>query len=196
MTGYGGQAKRLRALAHPVRLEILEALREQPACVCELVALTNKRQPYISQQLALLRKAGLVKAEREGVRVRYQLVEPETAQWMDGLWPLLERRWAVRDEPPPAGYTPSDADHPILAPSIEEGLCTGCRSCVDACLTGILAWEDGRSLPVIIRSAECEPGCESCALARPAGAISLPGQHPPDAPTGRHDGRRRESAAL
>lgn len=45
----------LRALAHPVRLRILRRLARGPACVCELVALTGQRQPYVSQSLMILR---------------------------------------------------------------------------------------------------------------------------------------------
>jgi len=55
--GYQGQAKILRALAHPVRLRILDILARQEACVCHLEAVLKRPQPYVSQQLAALREA-------------------------------------------------------------------------------------------------------------------------------------------
>ncbi len=55
METYELQAKQLQALAHPARLRILELLSHGPVCVCDLVMMTGKRQPYISQQLAFLR---------------------------------------------------------------------------------------------------------------------------------------------
>ena len=62
-----------QALGHPVRLHILEFLSQGPRCVCDLVALTGRRQPYISQHLILLRRARLVTTERHGWSICYQL---------------------------------------------------------------------------------------------------------------------------
>jgi len=89
MRGYNRQAKQLRALAHPVRLQLLEVLRRRPACVCELVAATHKRQPYVSQQLFVLRQAGLVKWEKRGLLVRYRLAGSEFTQLIDDLQRMI-----------------------------------------------------------------------------------------------------------
>ena len=62
-----------QALVHPVRLQILEILSQGPSCVCDLAALTGKRQPYISQHLATLRDAGLVITKRQGWNIYYRL---------------------------------------------------------------------------------------------------------------------------
>jgi DNA-binding transcriptional ArsR family regulator len=67
------EAKVFKILAHPVRLQILEALANQPLCVCELVALTGRRQAYISQHLALLREVNLVRYERSGLNIYYRV---------------------------------------------------------------------------------------------------------------------------
>jgi ArsR family transcriptional regulator len=78
--GYGTQAELLRALAHPVRLRILDILSQQEACVCHLTAILGKRQPYVSQQLATLREAGLVTDRREGTLIYYQLADEHVAK--------------------------------------------------------------------------------------------------------------------
>lgn len=70
--GFKRKAKLFRALSHPVRLRILDVLARQEACVCHLTALLGQRQPYISQQLATLREAGLVTDRREGTLIFYQ----------------------------------------------------------------------------------------------------------------------------
>ena len=62
-----------QSLGHPERLHILETLAHGSACVCELVRLTGRRQPYISQQLATLSEARLVTAERSGRSILYHL---------------------------------------------------------------------------------------------------------------------------
>lgn len=75
----------LKALSHPVRLQILEVLAEEgEACVCHLEGRLDQRQAYISQQLATLRQVGLVEDRREGSNVFYAL----TAETIS---PLIER---------------------------------------------------------------------------------------------------------
>ena len=77
MNGYGLIAQMLKALAHPVRLQILEVLQEEgEACVCHMEARLNQRQAYISQHLAKLREVGLVEDRREGLNVFYALTSP------------------------------------------------------------------------------------------------------------------------
>ena len=52
---------RLKAMAHPVRLQILDMLRGgDEVCVCHMEAALRRRQAYISQQLMVLRDANLV----------------------------------------------------------------------------------------------------------------------------------------
>jgi DNA-binding transcriptional ArsR family regulator len=82
-TGYKKQAELFRALSHPVRLRILDVLARQEACVCHLTALLGQRQPYISQQLATLREAGLVVDRREGTLIYYHLANGQTADLLE-----------------------------------------------------------------------------------------------------------------
>ena len=77
--GHRVRAAIFRALAHSVRLQILELLGEQEMCVCDLIAVLHRRQAYVSQQLAVLREAGLVVDRREGSRVFYCLVDDSLA---------------------------------------------------------------------------------------------------------------------
>ncbi len=70
--GFKQEARLFRALSHPVRLRILDILARREACVCHLTAILDQRQPYVSQQLATLRDAGLVMGRREGTLVYYR----------------------------------------------------------------------------------------------------------------------------
>ncbi len=63
----------LKALGNPECLLILKILAQQEVCVSELVSMTGKRQPYISQQLMLLRHANLVIPERRSQNVYYHV---------------------------------------------------------------------------------------------------------------------------
>ena len=73
MKNYSQTAKILRAIAHPVRLQILEVLLDEPTCVCELIMKTGKRQACISQHLMFLRDSGLVKRTRMSQNMLYEL---------------------------------------------------------------------------------------------------------------------------
>jgi ArsR family transcriptional regulator len=75
--GYRQQADLIRALAHPTRLRILEILAESgECCVCHLTAVLKQRQPYVSQQLMVLRDKGLATDRKDGVMVYYRLADP------------------------------------------------------------------------------------------------------------------------
>jgi ArsR family transcriptional regulator len=72
-----------RALMHPSRLAILDLLRQGKQCVCHLEAHLGKRQAYISQQLMVLRDAGLVEDERQGLNIYYRVVDPRVFEVID-----------------------------------------------------------------------------------------------------------------
>ena len=80
--GYRLQAQFFRALAHPIRLEILNVLSKREACVCHLKTLLDRPQPYVSQQLATLRDAGLVTDRREGTLIYYRIADDRVASWL------------------------------------------------------------------------------------------------------------------
>jgi DNA-binding transcriptional ArsR family regulator len=82
-SGYQKQAQLFRALSHPVRLRILDILSRQEACVCHLTVVLGQRQPYVSQQLATLREAGLVTDRRDGTLIYYRLADDLLATLLD-----------------------------------------------------------------------------------------------------------------
>ncbi len=88
--GYDKQAQVFRALSHPIRLRILDILARREACVCHLTAILRKRQPYISQQLATLRDAGLVLARREGTLIYYRLADEHLARVIEESKAMLQ----------------------------------------------------------------------------------------------------------
>lgn len=83
--GEEAQAELLRALAHPVRLRLLEELSRGEGCVCHLAALTGKPQPYISKQLAVLKGVGLVVDRRAARWVFYRVAYPRLANLLQAL---------------------------------------------------------------------------------------------------------------
>ena len=70
-------SKIFKALASPSRRRILTLLRNDEQCVCHIEAFTGFRQAYISQQLKVLKDAGLIIDEREGWNIYYRVSKPE-----------------------------------------------------------------------------------------------------------------------
>ena len=73
---YEMRAEVMKALAHPSRLMIVEALARGERCVCELQELVGSSMPTVSRHLAQMRNAGIVSARREGNQVFYRLTCP------------------------------------------------------------------------------------------------------------------------
>jgi ArsR family transcriptional regulator len=63
----------IKALANPVRLMIIDYLREGEKCVCEIVEQLNEEQSNISKSLGILKSNGLIKDRKEGLNVYYRL---------------------------------------------------------------------------------------------------------------------------
>jgi ArsR family transcriptional regulator len=77
-----------KALADPVRLQIVDVLRKHAGkvCVCELVPLFDLSQPTVSHHLKVLRDAGLVDSERRGLWAYYYVVPDalkELSSWLN-----------------------------------------------------------------------------------------------------------------
>ncbi len=67
------KAELFRTLGHPVRIRVLELLSEREYAVHELLAKIEIEPSALSQQLAVLRRAGLVRQRRDSGEVRYSL---------------------------------------------------------------------------------------------------------------------------
>ena len=76
-------ARLFKALVHPARLAILDILRNGEQCVCHIEANLGYRQAYISQQLAVLREAGLIQDHRDGLNIYYRIIRPEVFALID-----------------------------------------------------------------------------------------------------------------
>ena len=77
------KAEFFKALAHPVRIAILEHLRRGPRSVGEIQELTGVAGSTVSQQLAILRSRGIVVPERSGTTVRYHAADPQIYALLD-----------------------------------------------------------------------------------------------------------------
>jgi ArsR family transcriptional regulator len=73
---YQAKAEFFKTLGHPVRIRLLELLSQREHGVGELLAEVGVEATSLSQQLAVLRRAGLVAARKDGSSVYYSLTTP------------------------------------------------------------------------------------------------------------------------
>ncbi|MFB8240975.1 ArsR/SmtB family transcription factor [Kitasatospora purpeofusca] len=76
---YQAKAEFFRMLGHPVRIRVLELLQAGPTPVRDLLAELEIEPSSLSQQLAVLRRSGIVTATREGTTVVYALAGGDVA---------------------------------------------------------------------------------------------------------------------
>ena len=86
----------LKALGHPVRLEIVRFIQHHPNCICNEILLQlpdrcTRAQSTLSQHLKILRDAGIIEAEQDGSTTSYLLNEEQIAWLNDQLCGLLDQ---------------------------------------------------------------------------------------------------------
>ena len=82
---YAETSRLFHLLSHRARLRILDETRRGEACVCHLQAVLRRPQAYVSQQLRVLREAGVVADRKEGQLVYYRLVDPRVERLLSEM---------------------------------------------------------------------------------------------------------------
>ena len=77
---YQLKAEFFKTLGHPARIRVLELLSEREYAVGEMLPEVGVEAANLSQQLAVLRRAGLVVTRKEGSTVFYSITSPQVAE--------------------------------------------------------------------------------------------------------------------
>lgn len=94
---YKRRSKAFKALGHPTRLFIVEALNKGPSCVCDLQKIVGYDMSTVSKHLSVLREAGLVTDKRKGNLVYYSLTCPCILDFLR----CMERALVLQDQAKP-----------------------------------------------------------------------------------------------
>lgn len=89
---YEARAKILKALAHPSRLIMVDALADEAKCVCELRDLVGSDMSTISKHLSILKNAGIVLDERRGTMIYYHLLTPCVLNFFDCIESIMRTK--------------------------------------------------------------------------------------------------------
>jgi DNA-binding transcriptional ArsR family regulator len=88
-------AQRFRVLGEPMRIKLLDCLRESDATVSELQEALGASQQNVSKHLGILHGAGILSRTKHGTTVRYSINEPAVFELCDQVCGSVSRR--VRD---------------------------------------------------------------------------------------------------
>lgn|SRR4051812_48765807 len=95
----GLKAEFFKTLGHPMRIRVLELLSDGERSVTELLGLIDVEQSHLSQQLGILRRAGLVTVRRDGARAIYALADERIASLLaTSKQILVDMLTTTRDE--------------------------------------------------------------------------------------------------
>ena len=95
---YQAKAEFFRMLGHPVRIRVLELLQDGPMPVRDLLTAIEVEPSSLSQQLAVLRRSGIVTSARESSTVVYELAGGDVADLMTAARRILTEMLAGQGE--------------------------------------------------------------------------------------------------
>ncbi|GLZ09560.1 transcriptional regulator [Actinomadura sp. NBRC 104412] len=95
---YQLKAEFFKTLGHPARIRVLELLSERDHAVAEMLPEVGIEPAHLSQQLAVLRRAGLVVYRKEGSTVIYSLTSPRVAELLAVAREILSGVLSVQAE--------------------------------------------------------------------------------------------------
>ncbi|MGW6543377.1 ArsR/SmtB family transcription factor [Streptomyces massasporeus] len=95
---YQAKAEFFRMLGHPVRIRVLELLQNGPVPVRDLLSEIEIEPSSLSQQLAVLRRSGIVVSIREGATVSYALAGGDVAELLRAARRILTELIAGQKE--------------------------------------------------------------------------------------------------
>lgn len=85
-------AEVLKAVAHPIRLQIIELLEHSELCVGSLVERLGVPQAVVSQQLGLMRNKQVLQCRREGTKAFYSIKNPNVINLLHCVYHHCERK--------------------------------------------------------------------------------------------------------
>jgi len=89
---YERQAEIAKAVAHPLRIAVIDFLTDGERCVCEIAEHVGSERSNISRHLAVMVHAGVLSCRKDGLKVFYGLKTPCVAQWLSCITRVLKQQ--------------------------------------------------------------------------------------------------------
>jgi len=89
---YERKAEIIRAAAHPIRLAVIEFLRDGEQCVCDIAEHVSAERSNVSRHLAVMVNAGVLGSRKDGLRVMYSLRTPCIVKFLGCVTEVLREQ--------------------------------------------------------------------------------------------------------
>lgn len=109
-------AQRFRVLGEPMRIKLLECLRDSDATVSELQAEIGASQQNVSKHLGILHAAGMLSRTKHGNTIRYAINDPAVFELCDQVCGSVSRQVRDLDAILHATGSHADENHPGFGP--------------------------------------------------------------------------------
>jgi len=88
------QADVIKALGHPLRIQLVEFLHGNEQSVTEIIRHFKADASVISRQLAILKRAGILASRKSGLNVYYRVAMPQVPDFLRYLAQSIKKRFA------------------------------------------------------------------------------------------------------
>lgn len=95
---YEKQADIAKAIAHPVRVAVLEFVKDGEQCVCDIAAAVGSERSNLSKHLSLMVNAGVLASRKDGLKVMYRIKTPCVLKFLDCLRECLKEQAAEQQK--------------------------------------------------------------------------------------------------
>ena len=89
---YEKQAEITKAVAHPLRIAVIEFLKDGERCVCDIAEHVGSERSNVSRHLGLMVRAGVLSCRKEGLKVFYTLRTPCVAEFLACVTRVLKQQ--------------------------------------------------------------------------------------------------------
>lgn len=86
------QAEIAKAVAHPLRIAVIDFLKDGERCVCDIAERVGSERSNISRHLAVMVHAGVLTCRKDGLKVFYSLKTPCVAQWLSCITRVVKQQ--------------------------------------------------------------------------------------------------------
>ena len=89
---YARQSEIVKAVAHPVRMAILDFLKDGEQCVCDIAEHVQSERSNVSKHLSVMVSAGVLESRKEGLKVIYKLKTPCVLDFFSCIARVIEQQ--------------------------------------------------------------------------------------------------------
>ena len=86
------QAEIAKAIAHPLRIAIIDFLKDGEQCVCDIAEFVGSERSNVSRHLSVMVRAGILECRKEGLKVLYRLKAPCILQFFSCITGVLRQQ--------------------------------------------------------------------------------------------------------